>query len=172
MLQALVAVTLATSDASADAFSDPLAQAFACQPDLVARIIAASPPDQRATLLDLLSVGVENAARADTDDEKMRVRGGEAARRPVIHARRDASQRFDRDCGCCSVSAVYVPVRSEVALCVPLVRFHCLRSASTNHHVLHFQERACPFLKREQSLTQMQTLDCENSYGPQNQISN
>lgn len=67
MLQALFGVTLATADTSADAFTGALAHAFACQRALVGEAIAASSPEQRATLLDLLSVGVENAAPADID---------------------------------------------------------------------------------------------------------
>ena len=65
MLDALFGVTLATADASADTFTEPLARAFACQPGLVGQAVATSNGDRRATLLDLLSVGIENTADAD-----------------------------------------------------------------------------------------------------------
>lgn len=73
-LDALVGVALTTAEASADTFTDALARAFACQPALVEQALAAATPKARATLLDLLHVGIENADLAQPASDTLRAR--------------------------------------------------------------------------------------------------
>lgn len=73
-LDALVEVALNTAEASADTFTEPLMRAYACQPALVGQRVAAAAPEARATLLDLLHVGVENADLARPDGDALRAR--------------------------------------------------------------------------------------------------
>lgn len=67
MLHALVDITLATADAAADTFTQALASAFICRPELLENEFRASDATQRRTLLDLMSLGFENAPAALPD---------------------------------------------------------------------------------------------------------
>lgn len=73
-LDALVEVALTTAEASADTFTEPLMHAYVCQPALVEQRVAAAAPEARATLLDLLHVGVENAGLARPAEDALRAR--------------------------------------------------------------------------------------------------
>jgi hypothetical protein len=67
MLHALVGVTLATAEAAADTFAQALASAFICRPELLEKEFKASDAAQQRTLLDLLSLGFENATATQPD---------------------------------------------------------------------------------------------------------
>lgn len=66
-LHALAEVTLATVDAAPDTFTEALANAFMCRPQLLEHEFKARNTTQQRTLLDLLSLGFENATAAQPD---------------------------------------------------------------------------------------------------------